>query len=149
MPRYKPREAAARCRRIADALRDEVTEEAAKIGDDARAIAVALSSGPYDYGQLAYLDHPYATRHGIPQLPAQIINAQTGTFRESWYVWGPVFRAGSVVVKLINSDPTSGYLKYGTERMFARPIDDAIRQRLGKNITRRYQFAIRRALKTR
>lgn len=149
MPRYKPREAAARCRRIADALRDEVMAEAAKIGEDAKAIAVALSSGPYSAFQLAAMDHPYATRHGSPQLPPQIINAQTGTFRESWYVWGPIFRDNSVVIKLTNLDPKSEFLKYGTERMFARPIDDAIRQRLGKNIARRYQFAIRRALKTR
>lgn len=149
MPRLKPREAAARCRRIADALRTEVMAEAAKIGEDAKAIAVRLSSGPYSAYDLERMGYPYATRHGSPQLPAQIINAQTGRFRQSWYVWGPVFRTGSVVIKLTNLDPVSEFLKYGTERMFARPIDDAIRQRLGKNIARRYTYAIRRALNTR
>ena len=94
--------------------------------------AVRQSSGPLDEAELARMDHPFATRHGSPPInpdPA-VINVQSGQFREEWKQ-SPVerIREGSsfdLESSVYNDSPVADFLKYGTEKMFNRPIEEEI-----------------------
>lgn len=90
------------------------------------ALAIQYSSGTHSTADLARLDHPFATRHGSPQLDPSIINAQAGDFRAAWRTVGPVSGNGGVAGTIVNDDPKAQFLKTGTRLMFARPVDDRI-----------------------
>ena len=81
------------------------------------------SSGPYSLQKLADMDHPYAKRHGTPQLDPSIINLQTGRFRSSWATEAVIWTGGYSVARLINDNPVADKLRLGTQFMFARPVD--------------------------
>jgi uncharacterized membrane protein YebE (DUF533 family) len=92
-------------------------------------LAIEYSSGTYSEDDLARLDHPFATRHGSPQLDPSVINVKSGDFRAAWHTVGPTQAAGGVAGSIINNDPKAQFLQ-GTRLMFARPIDDRIAHEL-------------------
>lgn len=84
------------------------------------------SSGTLSSAALAALGHPFARRHGTPQLDPGEVNVQTDTFRQAWETEGPSEVAGELVGSLYNTDPKAPQLEEGTPRVFARPIDAKI-----------------------
>lgn len=92
----------------------------------AKELAQRYSSGPLSQAELAALDHPFARRHGTPQLDPSIVNVETGRFRDSWEMEGPNEQGGGMHGALWNSSPEAVFLETGTRYMFERPIADRV-----------------------
>lgn len=88
--------------------------------------AMQESSGPYSQAELTQMDHPYARRHGSPQLPPEIINVQTGQFRADWKVEPVMLNRNEIVARTINENHVADFLQFGTKHMFARPIQPEV-----------------------
>lgn len=88
-------------------------------------IAKDFSSGGKSLAQLAREDHPFAKRHGRPKDPPEVINKQTGQFRAAWKQVAQAIN-GQTVPVIENRNYKSNFLKGGTVKMFARPIDEAV-----------------------
>ncbi len=88
-------------------------------------IAKDFSSGRKSSAQLRREGHPFATRHGSPQDPPEVINTQRGDFKAAWKTLAKVVKGQSVPV-VSNKSRVSDFLKKGTSKMFARPIDEAV-----------------------
>lgn len=84
--------------------------------------AVSMSSGPATYADLRRADHPYAVRHGRPLWQPWIINAHTGAFRDHWQK----VKVDDLEQHVINDSPVADFLQFGTDRMFPRPIVEAV-----------------------
>ncbi len=84
--------------------------------------AVELSSGTTSSAELAAMDHPFATRHGSPQMPEVPINRQSGEFVSSWETDGPYDAGGGIGAELRNVSPHAEFLEHGTRVMFARDL---------------------------
>lgn len=85
-------------------------------------VARERSSGPFSLSQLAKKDFPYAKRHGSPLLPPDMINAQSGEFRDAWTGRMTGARTGEIR----NDAPHADFLQFGTKHMFRRPIKEAV-----------------------
>lgn len=91
-----------------------------------------MSAGPFSSRELKRMDHPYATRHGSPMLPPEVVNLQSGEFYHSW--WTRQFADGG---QLRNDSKVADFLQYGTETMFARPIAEKLGEKLADHAERR------------
>jgi hypothetical protein len=83
--------------------------------------SLMMSSGGLSSEDLAEMDHPYATRHGSPKEPPEIINKQTGVFFDSWGI-----RVFSRSAQIYNDAPYAEELRDGKMWVFARPILDVV-----------------------
>lgn len=88
--------------------------------------AYGMSSGPYSLGDLARMDHPFATRHGTALLDPATINVQSGRFREDWEALPLIIQRSAIHMLVVNRNPVADYLKYGTRTMLPRPIEEAV-----------------------
>jgi len=84
------------------------------------------SSGPFSLDALARMDHPYAKRHGSPQLDPGRINIQSGDFYHDWNNSKPMAGDSKISGRIYNLNRVADFLKYGTRFMFARPIEDRV-----------------------
>lgn len=100
--------------------------------DDTVSDARRLSSGTRSSARLRQMDHPYARRHGTPLLPPEIINVQSGEFLSAWHR-----RRTSEGGQVINDSSVADFLKSGTPRMFARPIDIVLTTKLADHAEHR------------
>ena len=91
---------------------------------EAKARAILLSSGTLSTAELRRRGHPYARRNPTSPNP-QIINAQTGVFRQAYTTPPPVPSASGVTASVVNVAPFSGYMR-GTRLMVARPLPQAV-----------------------
>ena len=91
---------------------------------EAKARAILLSSGTLSTAELRKRGHPYARRNPTSPNP-QIINAQTGVFRQAYTTPPPVPSASGVTASVVNVAPFSGYMR-GTRLMVARPLPQAV-----------------------
>ena len=91
---------------------------------EAKARAILLSSGTLSTAELRKRGHPYARRNPTSPNP-QIINAQTGVFRQAYTTPPPVATASGVTASVVNVAPFSGYMR-GTRLMVARPLPQAV-----------------------
>jgi len=101
-------------------------------------VAVQTTSGTVPFHKIAYqLDHAYATRHGSARLPlapssrlVRVINTQSGRLKAGWYK----SLSGNITTKqegwaIRNDVPYAEFVVKGTWKMFARPIEDWIKQK--------------------
>jgi len=91
---------------------------------EAKARAILLSSGTLSAAELRRRGHPYARRNPTSPNP-QIINAQTGVFRQAYTTPPPVATARGITARVVNVAPFSGYMR-GTRLMVARPLPQAV-----------------------
>ena len=121
-----PKEYAAHCRKAAAKISVGTAQAQAETVKNALKVAGTLSSGPHSTAQLRAAGHPYARLHPNPAYAAQIINVQTGRFKNAWASTGPVLSMGILISHVVNTSPEAGFLANGTENMIARPIAQAI-----------------------
>lgn len=120
------------------AMRSAIVDEASDAVDIATSgllsCAIVRSSGTYSLADLAEDDHPYAKRHGYPQLDPGTINAQTGAFRADW----DARKIDHLHSQVTNSNPVAKYLVtedgQGTRTMFHRGVDEAAQDDLVKRM---------------
>lgn len=114
-----------RIRQSSRAAERRVKAEERRVAERALRKAKGLSSGLFSTVELRRGQwHPYAKRrHAVPQLPAAIINVQSGLFRAGWELNVDV--DGEFVIE--NRTPPADYLQPGTDKMFRRPIDDVVK----------------------
>ena len=91
---------------------------------EAKARAILLSSGTLSTAELRKRGHPYARRNPTSPNP-QIINAQTGVFRQAYTTPPPVPSASGITASVVNVARYSGYMR-GTRLMVARPLPQAV-----------------------
>ena len=108
----------------AEALHGACRAACAEIMDAVQAEAELLSSGTATPAQLRADDHPYAQRHGYVQPPYSptVINEQTSTFRTSWGQEPVAEYPDGFRGAVVNTDPKSAWLEFGTNRMLGRPL---------------------------
>lgn len=106
--------------------------------DDTVQTARHMSSGGRSSRTLARMDHPYATRHGSPLLPPEIINVQSGEFLASWKA-----ERTPEGGRVINDSPVADFLQFGTKYMVARPIATVLTEELADNAERRINDLLR------
>lgn len=111
-------------------LQKELKTDAQKVVRDAiragEREAKKMSSGGYSLSTLAAMDHPYAERHGpfgSGALDPAKINKQSGEFYQHWGTDLPQSGDRVAVGRLFNNDAKADLLKFGTQTMVARPID--------------------------
>jgi hypothetical protein len=105
------------------------------------------SAGPYSSAELAAKDHPYAKRHGSPQLDPSIVNEQTGDFREHWKRSLTVIQKGDYDSRLINESEHADYLKNGNKFTFRRPIGEALEEYAAEEVPKRIEQQLSQLLK--
>lgn len=95
--------------------------------------AEELSSGTKSTKELRQMDHPYAKRHKSQSLSPEIINKQTGLFKNSWQV---IYRISDRAKVLANVAPYANYVLGGYEKgtMIRRPIDITLEDFLQKTL---------------
>lgn len=93
-----------------------------KAANEAFDRAVSMSSGPATYADLRRADHPYAVRHGRPLWQPWIINSHRGVFRQSW----EIVPVSDLEKWVINDSDVADFLQFGTDKMFPRPIVEAV-----------------------
>lgn len=110
-------------RKIAALEREVIAAENAS-ADEALKLFTKLSSGGISTKRLRLMGHPYARR--APQsLDPSVINAQSGKFRDSWKKTSARMMGRDLSTSVVNTDKTAKYM-LGTNRMIARPIDQAV-----------------------
>lgn len=130
---------------VNEALRQmkQLEKQATRLGyDSAQRIAAeglkraqVLSSGPYKQAALTQMGHPYAVRHGrgvrvVVMLPPEVINIQNGGFLRAWKT-KIAKTAGGYVVHVINESTAAEWLRAGTSKMVARPLDKELSTQMG------------------
>lgn len=125
--------------RKTDAMVRRLVAAEAETIEDARAEAIALSSGPFSLAELTAMGHPYARRVArlrkrgvvvsVPVLPPEVINVQTGAFRAAWRTKGPMVAGETVTTTLTNDDPAARWMA-GTSKMVPRPVLEAVKARV-------------------
>ena len=142
MPTLTLRQAAAHFRRAAQAVpRNTVAAQAQAIKSGLKA-AITLSGGPHSTAQLRAAGHPYSRQRPNSAYAAQIINVQTGRFKNAWKGSGPAFSMGILVSHITNDNPEARFLNDGTKNMIARPIAQAIVDAVQPG----YAFALQKAV---
>lgn len=125
MPRIKLAEAAQHFADAARALNTRLAEAEAVTLRQAAAEAVKLSSGTLTTADLRQRGHPYAVRNPTSANP-EVINAQSGVFRQSFVSVPPALSGGTIQASLVNTSKPAGYLANGTRFMIARPLAVAV-----------------------
>lgn len=116
-----------------------------RIVHDAVAKAKRYSSGPVKQKELRKRDHPFARRHPGPLLPPDIINEQTGDFKEDWKGTGPTKSASGFDLQVRNDNPVTEFFG-GTRFMWERPIEDRLRNEIADDAASEVNDAITRLL---
>jgi hypothetical protein len=80
------------------------------------------TSGALTYPDLYAMDHPYATRHGMPKINVLPLNAHDGTMLRGWSSQTSITQASSKLV-ITNSSPWMPYHLSGSLIMFPRQLD--------------------------
>lgn len=120
-------------------LKRELDKAQRTVGKHAVKIARRQSSGRLSTAQLAAMDHPYATRHGVRTM-AGLINYQTGTFFNAWrYDHGRKL--------LVNPVDYGFFLQHGSSRMNRRRLLEEIKGQLKPVMKKEVKRALRRAMK--
>ena len=96
---------------------------------EAKARAILLSSGTLSTAELRKRGHPYARRNPTSPNP-QIINAQTGVFRQAYTTPPPVPSASGVTASVVNVAAYSGYLSAGTRFAIPRPLAAKVQEKM-------------------
>ena len=138
-----PAAAAAHFRRAAAAVRPAVIAEEQQAVQQAKAKAVALSSGPHSTAHLRAAGHPYSRRRPDASYDAAIVNFQTGSLRSAWQAALPAVSGDSVVGGVVNRDRAAKYMS-GTKRMIERPVAAAVQRPLRLPRLKRLKSAVRR-----
>lgn len=112
-PDFVIRQMKERIEKAVDKGLDRAAEKGVQIAKD-------LSSGSVSSAQLRKMDHPFATRHASPKLAPEVINKQSGLFRNKWHLRKGGSRA------IVNDAPYADFLKQGTRFMHRRPIVDSV-----------------------
>ena len=120
-----PAQFSAHMTKAAAALPKRLVAAEAVTLQEAKARAILLSSGTLSTAELRKRGHPYARRNPTSPNP-QIINAQTGVFRQAYTTPPPVPSASGVTASVVNVARYSGYLSAGTRLMVARPLPQAV-----------------------
>lgn len=141
----KPAFAAQVLRQVARQIPIELRKAEAGNAKTARDIAVKLSSGTITTQKLRRMGHPYAVRDPQTPLRPDIINKQTGVFRDSWKAGQPETHFGALVTRVQNVASYSGFMR-GTRTLIPRPIVEEIEQELQPVRKERIQQAIKAAL---
>ena len=119
-----PAQFSAHMTKAAAALPKRLVAAEAVTLQEAKARAILLSSGTLSTAELRKRGHPYARRNPTSPNP-QIINAQTGVFRQAYTTPPPVPSASGVTASVVNVARYSGYMR-GTRLMVARPLPQAV-----------------------
>ena len=119
-----PAQFSAHMTKAAAALPKRLVAAEAVTLQEAKARAILLSSGTLSTAELRRRGHPYARRNPTSPNP-QIINAQTGVFRQAYTTPPPVPSASGVTASVVNVARYSGYMR-GTRLMVARPLPQAV-----------------------
>ena len=119
-----PAQFSAHMTKAAAALPKRLVAAEAVTLQEAKARAILLSSGTLSTAELRKRGHPYARRNPTSPNP-QIINAQTGVFRQAYTTPPPVATASGVTASVVNVARYSGYMR-GTRLMVARPLPQAV-----------------------
>jgi hypothetical protein len=109
-------------------------------------VAKGKSSGPFSLNQLARMDHPYATRHPQATLDPSTINVQSGAFLAAWQTGTVRVSKFDVSGSIVNANPVADYLQFGTRRMVARPIVQAITPEITRLVEVNIESAVTRQL---
>lgn len=141
--KVRPQQAVALLSQKRAALRQRLRRVVEESIDEALEVALALSSGTRSLKELAKLDHPYALRHGRPLLPPHVINKQSGQFYSAWKVLAVKVTSRGIFGRVLNDDWKAGLLRDGTDKMFPRPIDDAVKAYIRPRFERRVRAALR------
>ena len=120
----KPAQFSAHMTKAVAALPKRLVAAEAVTLQEAKARAILLSSGTLSTAELRKRGHPYARRNPTSPNP-QIINAQTGVFRQAYTTPPPVPSASGVTASVVNVARYSGYMR-GTRLMVARPLPQAV-----------------------
>lgn len=137
------RQIAAGLREAARRLPENVRQAEAASGEDLLRACIAHSSGTHTAAALRALDHPYARRHGAPQLDPDEVNVEGGEFRQGWRLSGPEPIPGGTRTTVLNLDPKARFFVHGTTTMFARhPHEKAARE-----VAPRRRARLRKALR--
>lgn len=81
------------------------------------------SDGPLSPVDKVRMDHPYAKRHGSPLVGLLPINQVSGEFYRDWDQSVPTGKGSQPTGRLFNFNEKADFLKDGTDKMFARPIE--------------------------
>ena len=111
---------------------------------EAKALAITLSSGTLTTAELRRRGHPYARRNPTSSSP-EIINSQSGVFRASFLTPAPVVGPDGITACVVNVALYSGYLAAGTRLMIARPLPQAVQAAVCARRLARTAGAIRSA----
>lgn len=136
-----PEEAERRLARLPDILDQEVERALDQTAADLLETAYRLSSGPFTSKHLRQLGHPYAPGRRPPLFPS-IVNVQSGDFRSGWRI-----ERDREVLRVVNDTPEADFLRTGTRRMIARPIEAAIEDETAPRAEARLDAAIERAIR--
>jgi len=145
--RMNPAQFAAHCRKAAARVTVNVIAAESVTLQEADKAALLLSSGPHSTAQLRAAGHPYSRRAPDPSYDAAVINVQSGEFKDAWESAGPTVTGAGVVSKLSNGSKVAGLLDKGTSKMIARPVAEAIVERVQPGRAERLNEAVRSALK--
>ena len=104
------------------------------------------SSGPYSSEMLANMGHPFSKR-AAAGLPREIINLQTGLFRDSWDTTGVQQVGDRLAVQISNSAPYAADLEHGTKYMWSRPIVPSVVRQVSPLFEKRFERAFKDAQK--
>lgn len=117
-----PNDLARELSQMADRLEEEMQGVVRQSAVELHSLSQAQSSGGLQPADLARMDHPFARRHGGPQLNPDFVNRQTGAFYAGWQIEDG---ADGYSASVSNADPKAGLLESGTWVMFARHPEQA------------------------
>ena len=89
---------------------------------EAKALAITLSSGTLTTATLRRAGHPFAVRAPNSAYDPGLINSQSKVFRSSFLAVNPMAAFGEIVSSVLNNSAVAGYLANGTRFMIARPL---------------------------
>lgn len=125
-------------------LRSEAVRAVGAAIGKGEAEAKAQSNGPLTPKDKRDRDYPYATRHGSPLVPLLPINVVTGAFLSDWGTSIPTAKTDQATGRLFNFNEKAEFLKHGTEKMFARPIEDHLREYVADEAVKEINFSLRK-----
>lgn len=129
-------------RLLKDVQKEAVRVAGAAIGKGL-AQAKLQSSGPLKARDRRQMDYPYATRHGSPLVPLLPINKDKGGFYDDWGSSTPTRQDDQATARLFNYNHVAKYLRDGTPKMFARPIQDHLREYVQAEAVKEAEFSFR------
>jgi hypothetical protein len=104
------REIAARLRRAAEVLPENIRRAEAATGRELLQRCIEHSSGSFSAADLRALDHPYARRHPLPLLDPDEVNVESGEFQHAWRLEGPQQRGDRLTTRVFNTSRVAPYL---------------------------------------